>query len=127
MYNKKVKDHFMNPRNVGKIEDADGSGEIGNPQCGDIMHIDIKVENGIIVDVKFQTFGCAAAIASSSMVTELVKGKTIEEAEKITNKMVADELGGLPPVKMHCSNLAADALQRAIKQYKEKHQKKSEN
>ncbi len=86
MYNKKVKDHFMNPRNVGKIEDADGSGEIGNPQCGDIMHIDIKVENGIIVDVKFQTFGCAAAIASSSMVTELVKGKTIEEAERLPTK-----------------------------------------
>jgi nitrogen fixation NifU-like protein len=121
MYTKKVKDHFMNPRNVGSIENADAQGEIGNPQCGDIMHIDIKVENGVIVDIKFQTFGCAAAIASSSIVTELVKGKTLEEAEKITNQMVADELGGLPPAKMHCSNLAADALKKAIQNYREKH------
>ncbi len=121
MYTKKVKDHFMNPRNVGSIENADGEGEIGNPQCGDIMHIDIKVENGIIVDVKFRTFGCAAAIASSSMVTEMVKGKTLQEAEHITNQMVAEELGGLPPAKMHCSNLAADALHKAIQDYRRKH------
>ncbi len=121
MYTKKVKDHFMNPRNVGSMENPDGEGEIGNPQCGDIMHIDIKVENGIIVDVKFRTFGCAAAIASSSMVTELVKGKTLQEAEQITNQMVAEELGGLPPAKMHCSNLAADALHKAIQDYRRKH------
>jgi nitrogen fixation NifU-like protein len=120
MYNKKVKDHFMNPRNVGTIENPDGTGEIGNPQCGDIMHIEIKVDNGIIIDVKFQTFGCAAAIASSSMVTEIVKGMTIEEAEKVTNQAVADALEGLPPQKMHCSNLAADALLRAIQEYKDK-------
>ena len=120
MYNKKVKDHFMNPRNVGKIEHPDGTGEIGNPQCGDIMHIEIKVEKGIITDVKFQTFGCAAAIASSSMITEIVKGMTIEEAEKVTNQAVADALEGLPPQKMHCSNLAADALLKAIEEYKEK-------
>jgi nitrogen fixation NifU-like protein len=121
MYTKKVKDHFMNPRNVGSIENADGEGEIGNPQCGDIMHIDIKVENGIIVDIKFRTFGCAAAIASSSMVTEMVKGKTLQEAENITNQMVAKELDGLPPAKMHCSNLAADALHKAIQDYRRKH------
>ncbi len=121
MYTKKVKDHFMNPRNVGSMDNPDGEGEIGNPQCGDIMHIDIKVENGIIVDVKFRTFGCAAAIASSSMVTELVKGKTLQEAEQITNQMVAEELGGLPPAKMHCSNLAADALHKAIQDYRRKH------
>jgi nitrogen fixation protein NifU and related proteins len=121
MYTEKVKDHFMNPRNVGSIENADGEGEIGNPQCGDIMHIDIKVENGMIVDVKFRTFGCAAAIASSSMVTEMVKGKTLQEAEHITNQMVAEELGGLPPAKMHCSNLAADALHKAIQDYRRKH------
>ncbi|MCK5849195.1 MAG: Fe-S cluster assembly scaffold protein NifU [Caldisericia bacterium] len=120
MYNKKVKDHFMNPRNVGKIKNPDGTGEIGNPKCGDVMHIEIKVEKGIIADVKFQTFGCAAAIASSSMVTEIVKGMTIEEAEKVTNQAVADALEGLPPEKMHCSNLAADALLKAIQEYKEK-------
>ena len=120
MYNKKVKDHFMNPRNVGKFDNPDGTGEIGNPQCGDIMHIEIKVDKGIITDVKFQTFGCAAAIASSSMVTEIVKGMTIEEAEKVTNQAVADALEGLPPQKMHCSNLAADALLKAIQEYKGK-------
>lgn len=118
-YSPKVMDHFMNPRNVGKIEDASGVGEVGNPVCGDIMHIEIEVKDNIIEDIKFQTFGCAAAIATSSMVTELVKGKTLEEAEQITNKSVAEALDGLPPVKMHCSNLAADALHEAIKNYRE--------
>ena len=125
MYTHKVMDHFMNPRNVGKIELADGVGEVGNPVCGDIMHIEIKVKNGIIEDVKFQTFGCAAAIATSSMVTEMVKGKTLEEAEKITNQTVAEALDGLPPVKMHCSNLAADAMHEAILDYMKKSEKVS--
>lgn len=120
MYTQKVMDHFMNPRNVGKIDLADGIGEVGNPVCGDIMHIEIKVEKGLIEDVKFQTFGCAAAIATSSMVTEMVKGKSLEEAEKITNQTVAEALDGLPPVKMHCSNLAADALHEAILDYMKK-------
>lgn len=117
MYNEKVMDHFTNPRNVGEVQDADGVGQVGNPTCGDIMKISIKVEDGKIVDCKFKTFGCGAAVATSSMVTELVIGKTIEEAQQITNKMVAEELGGLPPVKMHCSNLAADALKKAIANY----------
>jgi nitrogen fixation NifU-like protein len=120
MYTQKVMDHFMNPRNVGKINLADGIGEVGNPVCGDIMHIEIKVVDNIIEDVKFQTFGCAAAIATSSMVTEMVKGKTLEDAEKITNQTVAEALDGLPPVKMHCSNLAADALHEAILDYMNK-------
>jgi nitrogen fixation NifU-like protein len=120
MYSEKVMEHFMNPRNVGKIEMPSGIGEVGNPVCGDIMHIEIKVEDNIIQDVKFKTFGCAAAIATSSMVTEMVKGKTLEEAERITNQTVAEALDGLPPVKMHCSNLAADALHQAIKDYMEK-------
>lgn len=124
MYNEKVMDHFANPRNVGEIADADGVGQVGNPVCGDIMRISIKVENDVITDVKFKTFGCGAAIATSSMVTEMVKGKTIDEALEITNKAVAEALGGLPPVKMHCSNLAADALHAAIKDYKEKHMTK---
>ncbi|HEX3010486.1 MAG TPA: Fe-S cluster assembly scaffold protein NifU, partial [Syntrophomonadaceae bacterium] len=115
MYSEKVMEHFMNPRNVGKIDIPSGVGEVGNPVCGDIMHIEIKVEGNIIQDVKFKTFGCAAAIATSSMVTEMVKGKTLEEAERITNQAVAEALDGLPPVKMHCSNLAADALHEAIK------------
>ncbi|HHV71480.1 MAG TPA: Fe-S cluster assembly scaffold protein NifU [Clostridia bacterium] len=119
MYSEKVMDHFMNPRNVGEILDADGVGEVGNPTCGDIMRISIKVEDDRITDVKFKTFGCAAAIATSSMVTEMVKGKTIDEALKITNKAVAEALDGLPPVKMHCSNLAADALHKAIENYKQ--------
>lgn len=110
-------DHFMNPRNVGALDAADGVGEVGNPVCGDIMHIEIQVKDDIIEDIKFKTFGCAAAIATSSMVTEMVKGKTLEEAERITNRTVADALDGLPPVKMHCSNLAADALHQAIKDY----------
>lgn len=117
MYSQKVMDHFMNPRNVGQVDDASGIGEVGNPTCGDIMHIDIKVKDDIIEDIKFKTFGCAAAIATSSMVTEMVKGKTLQEAEKITNRAVAEALDGLPPVKMHCSNLAADALHKAIKDY----------
>ena len=120
MYSEKVMDHFTNPRNVGEIEKADGVGEVGNPTCGDIMRIYLKVENDIIEDVKFKTFGCGAAIATSSMVTELVKGKTIEEAKKISNASVAEALDGLPPVKMHCSNLAADALQEAIRNYEAK-------
>ena len=121
MYSDKVMDHFRNPRNVGEIEDADGIGEEGNPQCGDIMKIFIKVKDDVIEDIKFQTFGCGSAIATSSMVTEMVMGKTIAEAEKITNKAVAEALDGLPPLKMHCSNLAADALHSAIKDYREKH------
>jgi len=118
-YSKKVMDHFMNPRNVGKIVNAGGIGEVGNPVCGDIMHIEIDVQDDIIQDIKFQTFGCAAAIATSSMVTELVKGQTLAEAEKITNRAVAEALDGLPPVKMHCSNLAADALHEAIINYRQ--------
>jgi nitrogen fixation protein NifU and related proteins len=115
MYTEKVMEHFSNPRNVGEIDNADGVGEVGNMKCGDIMRIYIKVnESDIIEDVKFRTFGCGAAIATSSVVTEMVKGKTIEEALKITNNQVAEELGGLPPNKMHCSNLAADALHKAI-------------
>jgi nitrogen fixation NifU-like protein len=120
MYSEKVLDHFRNPRNVGEIEDADGVGTVGNPVCGDMMSIYIKVEDDRIADVKFRTFGCGAAIATTSMTTELAKGKTLDEAMKITRQDVADELGGLPPVKMHCSNLAADALHEAIKDYKEK-------
>lgn len=120
MYSEKVMDHFMNPRNVGKVDLANGVGEVGNPVCGDIMHIEIKVEDNVIKDVKFKTFGCAAAIATSSMVTEMVKGKTLDEAEEITNQAVAEALDGLPPVKMHCSNLAADALHEAIKDYQKK-------
>jgi len=110
-------DHFTNPRNVGEIQDASGVGEVGNPSCGDIMRITLKIEDDIIKDIKFRTFGCGAAIATSSMVTEMVKGKSIEEALKISNKAVAEALGGLPPVKMHCSNLAADALHKAIEDY----------
>ncbi len=120
MYSEKVMEHFRNPRNVGEIEDADGIGEVGNAACGDIMKIYLKVKDDIIEDVKFQTFGCGSAIATSSMVTEMVMGKTLEEAEKVTNKAVAEALDGLPPTKMHCSNLAADALHDAIKNYREK-------
>ncbi|OGS44266.1 MAG: Fe-S cluster assembly scaffold protein NifU [Euryarchaeota archaeon RBG_13_57_23] len=120
MYSEKVMEHFANPRNVGEIPDADGVGKVGNPQCGDVMWLYIKVKNNIITDVKFKTFGCGAAIATSSMITELAKGKTIEEAKKISRGDVADSLGGLPPVKMHCSNLASDALREAIKDYESK-------
>ncbi|HOJ78079.1 MAG TPA: Fe-S cluster assembly scaffold protein NifU [Bacillota bacterium] len=118
MYTEKVMDHFQNPRNVGEIDNADGVGEVGNATCGDIMKIYLKVEDNRIVDVKFKTFGCGAAIATSSMVTEMVKGKTLEEALAITNKAVAEALDGLPPQKMHCSNLAADALHKAIEDYR---------
>lgn len=121
MYSEKVMDHFANPRNVGDIEDASGTGTVGNVKCGDIMKMDIKVENGIISDVRFKTFGCGAAIATSSMATELVKGKTIEEALKLTNKAVAEALDGLPPVKMHCSMLAEEAIHAAIEDYQKKH------
>ncbi len=127
MYSEKVMDHFMNPRNVGELENANGIGEVGNAKCGDIMRIYIDVEDNIIKDIKFKTFGCGAAIATSSMVTEMVKGKTIDEALKVTNKAVAEALGGLPPVKMHCSNLAADALHKAIENYKQNMQKNTQN
>lgn len=120
MYSEKVMDHFMNPRNVGDMENADGIGIEGNPTCGDAMKIYIKVENGRIIDAKFKTFGCGAAIAVSSMVTEMVKGKTLDEALAISKETVASELGGLPPQKMHCSNLGADALKKAIDDYKNK-------
>jgi len=120
MYSEKVLDHFRNPRNVGEIENPDGVGAVGNPVCGDMMTIHIKVKENRIVDIKFKTFGCGAAIATTSMTTELAKGKTLDEALKITRNDVAEELGGLPPVKMHCSNLAADALHEAIKNYREK-------
>ncbi|MGN0746376.1 MAG: Fe-S cluster assembly scaffold protein NifU [Aristaeellaceae bacterium] len=121
MYSDKVMDHFSNPRNVGEIPDASGSGTVGNAKCGDIMKMDIKVENGIIVDVKFKTFGCGAAIATSSMATEMVKGKTIDEALQLTNKAVAEALDGLPPVKIHCSMLAEQAIHAAVEDYKKKH------
>ncbi len=120
MYSEKVMDHFTNPRNVGVMEDADGIGEEGNPVCGDAMKIFIKVKDDVITDLKFQTFGCASAIAVSSMVTEMAKGMTIEEASKITKASLADALDGLPPQKMHCSNLGADALHKAIEDYKSK-------
>lgn len=122
-YSKKVMDHFMSPRNVGVIDNPDGYGKVGNPVCGDLMEIFIKVKDDIITDIKFKTFGCGSAIATSSMVTELAKGKHVDEAMKITRNDVADELDGLPPQKMHCSNLAADALQEAIKDYKNKMKK----
>jgi nitrogen fixation NifU-like protein len=117
VYSKKVMAHFMDPRNVGEIPDADGVGTVGNPVCGDLMTMYIKVKDNRLEDVKFKTFGCGAAIATSSMTTELAKGKTLEEALKITRSDVAEALDGLPPVKMHCSNLAADALTAAIKDY----------
>lgn len=130
LYGEKVMDHFTNPRNVGEIKNADGVGTTGNPTCGDIMKIFLKVgeKDGqeIIEDIKFQTFGCGAAVATSSMVTEMVKGKTLEEAESISNAAVAEALGGLPPVKMHCSNLAANALHEAIKDYRNKQSKAKE-
>lgn len=119
-YSEKVMDHFQNPRNVGEIKDADGTGEIGNPVCGDMMSFYIKVKDNIIEDVKFKTFGCGAAIAVSSMVSEMAKGKTLDEALQITNASVANELGGLPANKMHCSNLGADALHKAIEDYKKR-------
>ena len=119
-YSEKVMDHFMNPRNVGQIDNADGEGTVGNPICGDLMTFYIKVNSGRLSDVKFKTFGCGAAIAVSSMVSEMAKGKTLDEAMKITNKKVAAELGGLPKNKLHCSNLGADALHKAIEDYRNK-------
>jgi len=120
MYSDLVMEHFRNPRNVGEIKDADGVGMVGNPVCGDVMKMMIKVQENRIVDVKFQTFGCGAAIATSSIATEMVMGKTLEEALELSNKAVAEALGGLPPTKMHCSNLAADAIHKAIDDYKNK-------
>jgi nitrogen fixation NifU-like protein len=122
-YSEKVMEHFKNPRNVGEIPDADGIGNVGNPVCGDIMRLYIKVKDNVIVDAKFKTYGCGAAIATSSMVTELVKGKTVDEALKISNRAVAEALGGLPPIKMHCSLLAEQALKSAIDDYMKKHGK----
>jgi nitrogen fixation protein NifU and related proteins len=126
VYNEKVMDHFMNPRNVGEIENPDGVGEVGNPVCGDMMTFYIKVKDNRLEDVKFKTFGCGAAIAVSSMVSELAKGMTLEEAMKLTPASVADNLEGLPPNKMHCSNLGAQALHEAIKQYQGKQKKEAE-
>ncbi len=120
MYTEKLMEHFRNPKNMGKIENADGVGKVGNPVCGDVMHLYIKVRDNRIEDIKFETFGCAAAIGTSSMITELARGKTIEEAMKIENKDVVESLDGLPPVKLHCSVLAADALKAAIKDYQNK-------
>ncbi len=122
-YSKEVMDHFTAPRNVGEIKNADGMGEIGNPTCGDMMTFYIKVKDNVLEDIKFKTFGCGAAIAVSSMVSEMAKGKTLDEALKITNKDVAKELGGLPKNKLHCSNLGADALHAAIEDYKKKQNK----
>lgn len=119
-YSKKVMEMFTNPKNKGEIKDADGIGEVGNPVCGDVMKVYIKVENNIIKDIKFQTYGCASAIATSSMITEMAKGKTLEEAMKITKQDIVDQLGGLPPIKVHCSALADEALHAAIKDYKNK-------
>ena len=120
LYSEKVMDHFRNPRNVGVIEDANGIGEVGNAMCGDIMKMYLKIEDGIIQDVKFETFGCGSAIASSSMATELIKGKPVTEAMKLTNKAVAEALDGLPDYKMHCSVLAEEAIQKALEDYQER-------
>lgn len=127
MYSEKVMDHFQNPRNVGVIKDADGIGEVGNPVCGDLMTFYIKVDGDILTDIRFQTFGCGAAIAVSSMVSEMAKGKTLNEALKISKDTVAKKLGGLPAQKMHCSNLGADALHKAINNYMQKQQSKEKD
>ena len=127
IYSDKVMEHFQNPRNVGVIEDADGIGEVGNPVCGDMMAFYIKVKDNRLVDIKFKTFGCGAAIAVSSMVSEMAMGKTLDEAMKITNKDVAEELGGLPKNKLHCSNLGADALHKAIENYRKKQKPQKKN
>jgi len=124
MYTDKVMEQFKNPQNMGRIEDADGVGTVGNPVCGDMLRLFIKVKDGRIEDIKVETFGCVAAIATSSMTTQMAKGKTIEEAKTITRKMVAEALDGLPPHKMHCSNLAAEALQKAIEDYESRTQGK---
>ena len=121
LYNETVMDHFHNPRNVGVIEDADGVGEVGNPKCGDIMKIYLKIENDVITDIKFETFGCGSAIASSSIATEMVKWRTVEQALQLTNKEVVDALGGLPAYKLHCSVLAEQAIQAAVKDYFDRH------
>lgn len=121
-YSQKVMDHFMNPRNVGEIPDADGIGQVGNPVCGDIMKMYLKIKDNVITDVKFKTFGCGAAVATSSMATELIMGKTLEEALEISNKTVAEALNGLPPIKMHCSNLAEQAIKAALDDYKKKNE-----
>ncbi len=126
LYSEKVMEHFKNPRNVGEIENPDGTGHVGNPVCGDIMELYIKVNNNTIVDAKFKTFGCGAAIATSSMVTEMVKGKSIGEALKISNRAVAEALDGLPPIKMHCSVLAEEALKSAIEDYLTKGRREKE-
>ena len=123
LYSDKVMDHFEHPRNVGEIADADGVGQVGNPKCGDIMKMYLKIDDGVITDVKFKTFGCCAAIATSSMATEMVKGKSIDEALQLTNKAVAEALDGLPPVKMHCSLLAEQAIHAAVEDYQKKHPK----
>ena len=120
-YSEKVMDHFMNPRNVGEIESADGVGEVGNPACGDMMRLYLKIEEGKVVDAKFRTFGCGAAIASSSMLTEMIRGKTVDEARAISNQHVADALDGLPAVKIHCSVMAEQAVQSALDDYFKKH------
>ena len=120
LYSEKVMDHFRNPRNVGIIEDANGIGEVGNAKCGDIMKMYLKIEDDVVKDVKFETFGCGSAIASSSMATEMIKGKPVAEAEKLTNKAVAEALDGLPPYKMHCSVLAEEAIQAALEDYRNK-------
>jgi len=117
VYTKQVMEHFTNPQNVGEIENADGIGEVGNAKCGDIMKMYLKIENNVITDIKFKTFGCGAAIATSSVATEMIKGRTVEEALKLTNKEVVDELGGLPPAKIHCSVLAEEAVKSAIADY----------
>ncbi|MBP5208317.1 MAG: Fe-S cluster assembly scaffold protein NifU [Clostridia bacterium] len=124
LYSEKVMDHFRNPRNVGVIEDADGIGEVGNARCGDIMKMYLKIKDDIIEDVKFETFGCGSAIASSSMATELIKGQPVSEAMKLTNKAVAEALDGLPDYKMHCSVLAEEAIEKALEDYFEKHPNK---
>ena len=121
LYSEKVMDHFRNPRNVGVIEDADGVGEVGNAKCGDIMKMYLKIDDGIVTDVKFETFGCGSAIASSSMATELIKGKPLAEVSQLTNKAVAEALDGLPAYKMHCSVLAEEAIQSALEDYYSKH------
>ena len=124
MYSEKVMDHFMNPRNVGDVEDANAVGEVGNAKCGDIMKISMKInDDGVIEDVKFKTFGCGAAVATSSIATEMIKGKTVEEAEKLSNKAVIEDLDGLPPAKIHCSVLAEEAVKAALKDYHENHEK----
>jgi nitrogen fixation NifU-like protein len=127
MYSEKVIEHFNNPRNMGEIPNADAVGKVGNPVCGDLIWIYIKVKNDVITDVKFKTFGCAAAIATSSMITELAKGKTLKEALKLTRQDVAQHLEGLPPIKMHCSNLASDGLHRAIEEYLKKQGRRIED